>query len=296
MIIRVRFHGRGGQGAKTASRILGSAAFNDGYYAQDFPIYGAERRGAPVTAFTRLSDEEVTERGFVFSPDISAVMDDSLIGDPIASPFAGLRRGGVAVVNTTKPSDAILSERNDVTVIPVDLTGLALKVLGKPILSAGIAAATARLAGIKKEAVTSAVSYELEDIGLSAELIKKNVEFATAVYRELAPVKLRTEELPSKEELVPLAVVVSDGGIEKVTQTGNSFLRHTGNWRIFRPTIDYAKCTNCMICYAYCPESAMSVGEDGLVRIDYDNCKGCMICMTECPLRAVSQMREGGVQ
>jgi len=289
----VRFHGRGGQGAKTASRILGGAAFNDGRFAQDFPIYGAERRGAPVTAFTRFSDEEIRERGFIFSPDISAVMDDSLISDPMANPFAGLRKGGVAVVNTTKPSGSVLPDRDDVTVITVDLTGIALKVLGKPILSAGIAAAAARIAGVRKEALLSALEEELGDIGLSSEMVAKNVEFATAIYREIAPLKLKTEELPTTMELVPLAVVVSEGGIEKVTNTGNSFARHTGNWRTFKPTIDYAKCTNCLICYAYCPESAMSVGEDGRVKIDYDNCKGCMICMTECPLRAVTQSREG---
>ena len=291
----MRFHGRGGQGAKTASRILGDAGFNDGYFAQDFPIYGAERRGAPVTAFTRFSDEKITEKGFVFSPDVSAVMDDSLISDPMANPFAGLRKGGVAVVNTTKPSGSLLSTRDDVTVATVDLTGQALKILGKPILSAGIAAAVARVAGIKREALLKAVSEELGDIGLSADMVAKNVEFATRVYNDVAPLKLVTVELPTTENLVPLAVIVSEDGIEKVTNTGNSYLRHTGNWRTFRPTIDYSKCTNCMICYAYCPESAMSVGEDGRVRIDYDNCKGCMICMTECPLRAVTQSREGGV-
>ncbi len=292
----MRFHGRGGQGAKTASRILGSAAFHDGYFTQDFPIYGAERRGAPVTAFTRFSKEEITERGFVFSPDISAVMDDSLITDPLANPFAGLRKGGVAVVNTTKPARSLVPGRGDVTTVAVDLTGQALKTLGKPILSAGIAAAAARVSGIGKDALLAAVSQELGEIGLAPELIAKNVEFATTIYKDLAPLRLTTEEVAPKEELVPLALVVADGGIEKVMRTGNSHSRHTGNWRTFKPTIDYERCTDCMICYAYCPESAMSVGQDGRVKIDYDNCKGCMICMTECPLRAISQSREGGAQ
>jgi pyruvate ferredoxin oxidoreductase gamma subunit len=296
MLVRVRFHGRGGQGAKTASRILGSAAFNDGYFVQDFPIYGAERRGAPVTAFTRFSKEEITERGFIFSPDISAVMDDSLITDPLINPFSGLRKGGVAVVNTTKPTHEIPLNREDVTLAPVDLTGQALEILGKPILSAGIASAVARISGMRKESILSAVVDELREIGLSSELAEKNVEFAKTIYGELKPVELRTVELTPSEKLVPLALVVSESGIEKVIHTGNSFARHTGNWRTFRPTIDYAKCTNCMICYAYCPESAMSVDQDGRVKIDYDNCKGCMICMTECPLRAVSQMREGGAR
>ena len=294
-MIRVRFHGRGGQGAKTASRILGNAAFNDGYFVQDFPIYGAERRGAPVTAFTRFSDSEITERGFIFSPDVAAVMDDSLLVDPIANPLAGLRKGGCAVVSTTKDR-ASVSARKDVTIVPIDLTGKALEYLGKPILSAGIAAAVARVTGIKEESLLTAIADELREVGLSEELVKKNIEFAMAVYGMLSPLGLKTEELETKEKLVPLALVVSGEGTEDVTRTGNSATRHTGNWRTHRPVIDYEKCTDCMICYAYCPESAMSVGQDGRVKIDYDNCKGCMICLTECPLRAISQTREGGVR
>ncbi len=295
MTVRVRFHGRGGQGAKTASRILGDAAFSDGYFTQDFPIYGAERRGAPVVAFTRLSREEITERGFIFSPDISAVMDDSLITDLLANPFAGLRKGGVAVINTTKPRSSFLTERGDVHVIAVDLTGLALKTLGRAVPSSGIAAAVARITGLSEDAILTAIANEMRDIGLSEEMVRRNVEFATAVYRELEAVELNTEELAPKEEIVPLELVVSPEGIETVTNTGNSFLKHTGNWRTFRPTIDYAKCTDCMICYAYCPESAMSVGQDGRVKIDYDNCKGCMVCLTECPLKAIGQSREEGL-
>lgn len=289
----MRFHGRGGQGAKTASRILGNAAFNDGYNSQDFPIYGAERRGAPVAAFTRFSDGEVTERGFIFSPDIVGVMDDSLIEDALANPFAGLRAGGCAVVNTTKPAEAVLPSRKDVTVITIDLTGMALKTLGKPVLSSGIAAAAARVAGIGEKPFLEAVADELREVGLSEEMVQKNVELAMAVYGQVKPLELRTKELASKLELVPLAVVVSGEGMEDVTQVGNSAVRHTGNWRTYRPVIDYERCTDCMICYAYCPESAMSVSEDGRVKIDYENCKGCMICLTECPLRAISQTREG---
>ena len=290
----MRFHGRGGQGAKTASRILGDAAFKDGYFIQDFPIYGAERRGAPVVAFTRFSKEEITERGFIFSPDIVAVMDDSLITDPLANPFAGLRSGGVALVNTTKDAALVLPQRSDVRVLTVNLTGLALKLLGRPVLSSGIAAAVGRVAGISQGALLEAVEEELE--GLPAETIGRNVELAKAVCGEVKPIELRTLELESNETLVPISVVVSGEGFEEVLNTGNSAVRHTGNWRTFRPEIDYQKCTDCMICYAYCPESAMSVGTDGRVHIDYDNCKGCMICLTECPLRAISQSREGGAQ
>src|SRR5271157_2884440 len=292
MILRVRFHGRGGQGAKTASRILGDAAFKDGQFVQDFPLYGAERRGAPVAAFTRFSDEEITERGFIFAPDIVAVMDDSLVGDPLANPFGGLRRGGLALVNSVKASATFCPDRKDVKVVSIDLTSKALSRLGKAVLSAAIAAAVARMAGMSEESLLGAVDEELQDIGLKEEMVKKNIELARSVYEELQPVELHTEEIESTDKLVPLAVVVAAGGDEDILRTGNSGLRHTGDWRTYRPTIDYARCTDCLICYAYCPESAMSVGEDGKVTIDYENCKGCMICMVECPLKAIGQVLE----
>jgi pyruvate ferredoxin oxidoreductase gamma subunit len=296
LIIRVRFHGRGGQGAKTASRILGNAAFNDGYYVQDFPLYGAERRGAPVAAFTRFSNEEITERGFIFGPDLVAVMDDSLMGDQRANPLGGLRRGGFALINTDSPAEKVSTGRKDVEVSTLDLTGLALKILGKPILSAAVAAAVARVTGISEVALLAGIEGELHEVGLSDETVRKNLELAKEVYRALEPRELHTTELESGEELVPVQMVVAGDGTEDVLHTGNSALRHTGDWRTYRPSIDYKRCTDCMICYAYCPESAMSVGEDGRVLIDYDNCKGCMICMTECPLRAITQLREGAPQ
>ncbi len=293
MIVRVRFHGRGGQGAKTASRILGSAAFNEGYFVQDFPIYGAERRGAPVTAFTRFSDEEITERGFIFGPDVVAVMDDSLFSDLLANPLSGLRKGGAVLANTTRPAAEVCPERNDVKVTRVDLTGEALKVLGKPVLSAGIAAAVARMASIGEVSLMKAVADELHEAGLSEEMVSKNLEIAKTFYRSLEPMEFNTEELEAAVTLVPLEVVVAGEGREDILRPGNSAVRHTGDWRTYRPVIDYERCTDCMICYAYCPESAMTVGADGKVHIDYDNCKGCMICMTECPLKAISQVREG---
>ena len=101
---RVRFHGRGGQGARVASKVLGTAAFLDGYYAQDFPLYGAERRGAPVAASTRISEEPIMERGVIPEPDIVIVMDETLLQDPLTMPVSGLKPGGVVFINTTHSS------------------------------------------------------------------------------------------------------------------------------------------------------------------------------------------------
>ena len=99
-MIAVRFHGRGGQGAKTASRILGTAAFLEGFVAQDSPIYGAERRGAPVAAYTRIAKEPIRERGLIVHPDLVVVADASLIPDLAARVLEGIDERTAVFINS----------------------------------------------------------------------------------------------------------------------------------------------------------------------------------------------------
>jgi 2-oxoacid:acceptor oxidoreductase delta subunit (pyruvate/2-ketoisovalerate family) len=108
----------------------------------------------------------------------------------------------------------------------------------------------------------------------------------------VVPSRIDTKENLSTELLVPLEVIVSSSGSQDILSEGNSFNRKTGDWRIFRPTIDYDKCTGCMVCFVYCPESCLTIRKDGKPEIDYDNCKGCMICYRECPLKAIVSERE----
>ena len=88
-MLRIRFHGRGGHGVKTASRILGTAAFISGFHAQDSPIYGAERRGAAVAAFTRISRQPIHERGVIAQPDLIVIGDETLLRDAGSAVLAG---------------------------------------------------------------------------------------------------------------------------------------------------------------------------------------------------------------
>jgi pyruvate ferredoxin oxidoreductase gamma subunit len=291
-MIRVRFHGRGGQGGKTASRILGDAAFAEGFNVQDFPLFGAERRGAPVTAFTRISDGRIMERGFIFDPDVVAVMDETLLEDPLARPLEGARKGAVVLVNTTRPAEEVRMGRSDVSIVAMDLTGESLRRVGKPVLSSPVAAAVASMISISEASLLKAVSAELKEINVAPDLITKNLELASEVYHQVRPVLLHTEEQPSGQEMATLEMITQGEEYEDITSPGNSAQRRTGDWRTFRPVIDYGKCTTCMVCYVYCPDSAITMGTDGRVAIDYDNCKGCMICMNECPLKAISGSRE----
>src|SRR3989304_5456387 len=99
-MMEIRFHGRGGQGAVLASEILAHAAFREGFHVQSFPFFGVERRGAPVTAHTRIDDRPIRIRSDVYEPDYVVVLDASLLR--VLDVTQGLRRGGTVLVNADR--------------------------------------------------------------------------------------------------------------------------------------------------------------------------------------------------
>lgn len=99
-LIEIRWHGRGGQGAKTASLLLADAAFNTGKYIQGFPEYGPERMGAPITAYNRISNSPITIHSNIYEPDYVVVVDDTLLESVEVT--AGLKEDGAIIINTTK--------------------------------------------------------------------------------------------------------------------------------------------------------------------------------------------------
>lgn len=104
-MIEIRWHGRGGQGAKTASLLLAEAAFDTGKFIQGFPEYGPERMGAPITAYNRISDEPITIHSNIYDPDYVVVVDESLLTSVDVT--AGLKKEGAIVVNTSKSPEEI---------------------------------------------------------------------------------------------------------------------------------------------------------------------------------------------
>ena len=147
-LVEIRWHGRGGQGAVTASEIVAAAAILEGYNALAFPEFGAERRGAPVRAYTRISNEPVMPRTPITRPDIVVVLDPSLLGPSVVE---GLKPGGVLVVNHTRKPEEVAETVNvgsRVKVAVVDATGIALKRLGRPTVNTAILGALIRATGI----------------------------------------------------------------------------------------------------------------------------------------------------
>ncbi len=130
-LIEIRWHGRGGQGAKTASLLLADAAFNTGKYIQGFPEYGPERMGAPITAYNRISTEPITIHSNIYEPDYVVVVDDTLLESVDVT--AGLKETGAIIINSTKDGDELkkLIKGYKGEVYKIDARKISMEALGK---------------------------------------------------------------------------------------------------------------------------------------------------------------------
>ncbi len=175
--------GRGGQGAKTAARVIGTAAFLEGKQAQDLPIYGAERRGAPVFSFVRIDDDFIGMRGYIPNPDMVVVLDDSLFTMPGANATRGLKAGGTLIANSSKSEEEIRKIANvdrKTKVVIVNATSIALEAIGKPIPNMALLGAVVSTTNIVKlDSLEAAIRKEMtEEKGMPEEKILKNIEAA----------------------------------------------------------------------------------------------------------------------
>lgn len=130
-LIEIRWHGRGGQGAKTASLLLADAAFNTGKYIQGFPEYGPERMGAPITAYNRISNNPITIHSNIYEPDYVVVVDDTLL--ETVDVAAGLKETGAIIINTTKDNDYLIKALNGYKgeIYKIDAKKISIEALGK---------------------------------------------------------------------------------------------------------------------------------------------------------------------
>ena len=150
-LTEIRWHGRGGQGAKTASLLLADAAFNTGLYVQGFPEYGPERMGAPITAYNRISDERITVHSNIYEPDYVVVVDDSLLNSvPVTN---GLKESGAIIINTQKTPEEIREKLNGYNgkVCTIDARSISIDCLGAYFPNTPMLAAVIKVSGIMDE-------------------------------------------------------------------------------------------------------------------------------------------------
>ena len=177
-IYEVRFHGRGGQGAWTASLLLAQAGLNEEKNIQSFPAFGPERAGAPITAFTRISEGKIQLHSSIYDPDVVVVLDPTLLGPAVAE---GISKNTKLIVNTDKTAKEVLDVLwlKDIETWTVDATTLAFDLLGRPITNTAMLGSIVRATDVVKlDSIMQVVKERFEGkIGeLNAELVKKAYE------------------------------------------------------------------------------------------------------------------------
>ena len=248
-------------------------------------------------AFTRLSEDPILERGIIANPDINIIADETLLEDNTANVLQGTWDGTITFVNTHYTASHV-KETYQVNgeIATVDITDIALKIISKPVLSSVAAASACKLTGvISKDSLEEAVTKELTEINLKKAVIKKNVQAALSCFDNTPVVtspNLKLSGEDNKNKIVLLEYIDPCVGSARVYESGNTIMKKTGNWRLFKPVIDYDRCSRCRACFVHCPHSCISIDESGFPQIDYENCKGCFTCMDECPKKVISKERE----
>ena len=150
-LIEIRWHGRGGQGAKTASLLLADAAFNTGKYIQGFPEYGPERMGAPITAYNRISNSPITVHSNIYEPDYVVVVDDTLLES--VNVTAGLKTTGAIIINTTKDGDYLKKVLKGYSgkIFTIDARKVSMETLGKYFPNTPMLAAVVKVSEVMTE-------------------------------------------------------------------------------------------------------------------------------------------------
>lgn len=298
---RIRFHGRGGQGIKTSSRILGTAFFIEGYEVQDAPRYGAERRGAPIFAYVRASKSAINERGIIRRPDLIIVVDESLVPVPAAGVLQGTHEHTFLLINTAEDTKT-WQERLKFPgrVLALSTVAEVEACPGLPVAGVACAGAAARLVGvISRASLEQAIRDEL--VLLGEDVIKKNLDQAFEAYDSMAEHAgcVREAEVPPPEKYespgwIELPFEDARVSAPAIHAAATSVEVKTGLWRTMRPVIDYGRCKKCWWqCSTFCPDGVISVTEEGYPEIDYEHCKGCMVCVARCLQHAIEAVPEG---
>lgn len=186
--LEIRWHGRGGQGAKTAALLLADVCFKTGAYVQGFPEYGPERMGAPITAYNRISKEQIRVHSNIYTPDLVVVVDETLLHSVDVT--AGLKEDGAIIINTAKSVEEVLPMLNGYQgeVYVIDARAISVETLGKNFPNSPMLAAAVAVSGVMEQEEfirEMKASYE-HKFAKKPEVIDGNMRALTMTFEALA--------------------------------------------------------------------------------------------------------------
>ena len=189
-MIEIRWHGRGGQGAKTASLLLADVAFNTGKYIQGFPEYGPERMGAPITAYNRIDSDPIRIHSNIYEPDYVVVVDDTLLGSVDVT--KGLKKDGALLINTDIATSDIKKRLNNYTgkIYTINASKIALETIGANFPNTALLAAVIRITNLmsKEELTNNMLDSFKHKFVKKPDVIEPNMNAVIRAYDEVKEV------------------------------------------------------------------------------------------------------------
>ena len=285
-LTEIRWHGRGGQGAKTAATLLAEAALHEDKYSQGFPEYGPERMGAPMCGYTRISDEEIRLHCAIYTPNIVVILDESLID--AVDVTAGLAEDGVIIVNTAKDPDAVRRKTGfGGRIATINATQISIDELGRPIPN------TVMMGALLKATDILHIDTVIKDIEkkfgkkFPERVVQGNIKAISRAFEEV--VIAEPGDAGATRERTDLKTEkgwrdIPEGGL--ILDAGNATTYKTGSWKTYKPVWHEDRCIQCLSCWIMCPDDAILTEDGKMVGIDYELCKGCSICAATCPPKA----------
>jgi len=284
-VYEIIIHGRGGQGALLAARVLANAYFFEEKYVEAFPYFGGERRGAPVRAFLRFDDKPIRMKTPILSADCAIILDASLLDFIDVS--SELKEESLIIINTPLLPNAIKLPLKYKTAT-CNATEISLRLIDRDIPNSAMLGAFAHATGLKMDSLIKGF-YEVFPNKNSAE---KNIAMAKTAANETNLGFCEVESKTEGKRLTPeFSPTLNTGGTYKAD--GSSLHNVTSSWTPFKAVIDEEQCNLCLLCYANCPEGCILRLEKGLA-LDEKYCKGCGICETVCPRHAIKMQRKKG--
>lgn len=320
-MIEIIWHGRGGQGAFTAAKLLGAAcSLDEGRCSLAFPSFGPERRGAPMRAYTKIDNAPIGNRSAVAQADFAVYLDDTLFS---AGWDKELKPDGVALVNSTRSF-------GNPRVAAIDASGISAAVLGRALPNTALLGALSALcdqvdAENLREAVRQCMPERLHEKNLrvietargrmAAAMQAPRAQAASdaesaaggapsaAAGKDGAATQSELERRPCRIPTLRASLpAVADYAHATCFEAGHLVTVNAG-WRNERPVIDPSRCTGCLQCYLHCPDGAVykpapaasAASSDGAqqpIAIDLAFCKGCGICVRLCRAKALSLIPE----
>lgn len=313
-MVDVIWHGRGGQGAFTAARLLGAAwCYEQGHQALAFPTFGPERRGAPMCAFTRLGTGPIGARGAPAQADVVVYLDDTLLSSGWEQE---LTAGGVVLVNTARTID-------DSRVVCLDASAISTELLGRAIPNTALLAALTNLIeGFTAKTLNRAISEQLParlHAGNYA-VVERVCAMGIGVSSAVSSAASAHCDMPDEVKKVSSNASTGDSNTPAGPPFGTPFIRtrkpqpadyarttcftagylveNNAGWREKRPVVDAQRCTGCLQCYLYCPDGAIKRTPSAavVVSVDTEFCKGCAVCEQVCPFDAISMVLEAAIK